>query len=230
MNLNVLIRENPLFLSLTRKQLENINHIALIKKYKKEELIFSEGDLAKGFYLVISGRIKVYKLSSSGKEFILDIFTTGQTIAEAAIFSGETFPAYAEALTDSQLLYIPKAEFLRLLKESPDLSLKMLSSFSQRLRKFSVAIEELSLKEVTSRLARYILELSKQSGLRTPKGIECKLNLTKEQLAKSLGTISETLSRSLKKLKEKKAISIQANKITILNLKFLESISSGSKI
>lgn len=229
MDLNILIRENSLFSNLTKKQAGNIRRIARVRKYAKQELIFSEGDLAKGFFLVISGRIKVYKLSSSGKEFILDIFTSGQTIAEAAMFSGETYPAFAEALIDAQLLYIPKIDFLRLIRESPDLSLKMLASLSFRLRKFAIAIEELSLKEVSSRLARYLLELAQKSGHKTQKGIECKLDITKEQLANKLGTISETLSRSLKRLKDKKVILIRANKITILIPQRLEYIASGIK-
>jgi CRP/FNR family transcriptional regulator len=103
----------------------------------------------------------------------------------------------------------------------------MIASLSHWLRKFVSLIEELSLKDVSARLSKYLMDLSCQSGRSSERGIEFELDINKSQLASQLGTISETLSRALRKLRDKKIIRVEGNKITILQKEALEEISSG---
>jgi CRP/FNR family transcriptional regulator len=212
-----------LFKGLTVEQLEAIARIISDKEFKKGQLIFSEGDEGVGFYLVISGRVKVYKLSPEGKEQIMHIFGPGQPFAEVPIFEGARYPANAEAMERCKLFFFPKKAFISLIQENPSLSINMLASLSQRLKQFSNLIESLSLKEVPGRLASYLLYLSDRNGSID----EFQLDIAKSQLASLLGTIPETLSRIFAKMDSKKLVEINGPRITILNRIGLEDLAEG---
>ena len=212
-----------LFKGLTVEQLEAIARIISDKEYKKGQLIFSEGDEGVGFYLVISGRVKVYKLSPEGKEQIMHIFGPGQPFAEVPVFEGSRYPANAEAMERCKLFFFPKKAFISLIQENPSLSINMLASLSQRLKQFSNLIESLSLKEVPGRLASYLLYLSDRNGSID----EFQLDIAKSQLASLLGTIPETLSRIFAKMDSKKLVEINGPRITILNRIGLEDLAEG---
>ncbi|MGQ9847323.1 MAG: Crp/Fnr family transcriptional regulator [Bacteroidales bacterium] len=222
-----LLKKCPLFSELKDEDLMKIRAISVPKKMTKKEIIFSEGEEAKGFYIILAGKVKLFKISPEGKEQILHVVSAPDAFAEAALFLGGTYPAFAEALTDGQLLFISGKEFNQLIERNPKLSINMIVSLSHFLKKFTSLIEELSLKEVSSRLAKYILELS-SGGDKDLKEVE--LDVTKTQLASKLGTVSETLSRTLGKMKAKGIIDVKRNKINILDLKSLEELALGSKL
>jgi CRP/FNR family transcriptional regulator len=219
---SALLKESPLFSGLSDEELKKVSDIARVKKYKKGSLIFSQGENASGFFIAASGKVKIYKLGKDGRQHILHIITKGKVFAEAAVFSGTTYPAYAEAMADSVLFYFDKDAFYSLIKENPQISLNMLATLSMYLRRFSNLIEEISLKDVSSRLAKYILD---QSGSFQGKSFELKIK--KGELAAQLGTVNETLSRSFKKLKESKTIDVKGKYIYILDIDALTSISKG---
>lgn len=216
------LKKTNLFGCLNGLQIARLAHAIIIKKYKKDAVIFSEGDPALGFYIIAEGKAKVYKLSSQGKEYILNVFLSGQTIAEAAVFSGKDYPASSQAIQNSTLLFLPKDAFLNILKEYPEIALRMLAALSQRQRRFAEMIEDLSLRDVASRLSKYLLNLAKQNNSDT-----FMLDIQKSDLAMKLATIPETLSRNLKKLKTKKLISLKSNTVTILNRAGLQKFSQG---
>ncbi|MGZ3749515.1 MAG: Crp/Fnr family transcriptional regulator, partial [Pseudobdellovibrionaceae bacterium] len=170
------------------------------------------------------------KISPEGKEQILHVVSAPDAFAEAALFFEGTYPAFAEALNDSQLLFFPKRHFIQLIEKNPQLSINMIVSLSQYLKRFASLIEELSLKEVSSRIARYLIDLSLKSSKEGKSSIEIELDLSKTQLASKLGTISETLSRTLAKMKTRGIIDVKKNRIHILNPKLLEELAAGLKI
>lgn len=224
------LRRCPLFAGLKEEDLKKIRTIASPRQIGKKEVLFSDGEEAKGFYVILSGKIKLYKISSEGKEQILHVVSAPDAFAEAALFLEGSYPAFAEALIDSQLLFFPKRDFIQLIERHPQLSINMIVSLSHFLRRFASLIEELSLKEVSSRIAKYLIDLSMKSAKegKVPKAVE--LDLSKTQLASKLGTISETLSRTLAKMKTKGIIDVEKNKISILNREALEELASGLKL
>ena len=125
-------------------------------------------------------------------------FSSGQTIAEVTVFSGKDYPAYAQAITNSTLLFLPKLQLLDILREYPEIALRMLAALSERQRRFAEMIEDLSLRDVSCRLAKYLLNLASEKKSNT-----FSLDMQKSELALKLATIPETLSRNLKKLKTK---------------------------
>ena len=225
-----LLKTCPLFAGLSEEDLKKIRAIALLKRVKRKGIIFSEGEEAKGFYVTLSGKVKIYKVSPDGKEQILHVINAPDSFAEAALFLEGIFPAFAEALSDSQLLFIPKKDFVHLIEKNPKLSLNMIASLSHFLRRFASLIEELSFKEVSSRIAKYLIDLSSKLSKEGKDFREVELDLSKTQLASKLGTISETLSRTLAKMKVKGIIDVKKNRILILDRKALEELSSGLKL
>ena len=224
------LKRCPLFAGLKEEDLKRIRTIALLKHVRKREILFSDGEEAKGFYALLSGKVKLYKISPEGKEQILHVVSAPDAFAEAALFLEGSYPAFAEALSDSQLLFFPKRDFIHLIEKNPQLSINMIVSLSQFLKRFASLIEELSLKEVSSRIAKYLIDLSLKSSKESRVPIEVELDLSKTQLASKLGTISETLSRTLAKMKAKGVIDVKKNRIFVLDYKLLEKLASGLKI
>lgn len=207
------IASNMLFQGLPDEQLDEIEQIAVVKSFGRGETIFFEGDEANGFYIVLEGKVKVFKMSFQGKEQILHIFGEGQPFGEVPVFHGDPFPASAEALVKSKALFLPRKEFVLLVTKNPSMALNMLAMLSMRLRKFAHQIESLSLKEVPARLASYLLYLSEEQG--RPDSVE--LEISKGQLASLLGTIPETLSRIFAKMSEEGLIEVKGKTIDLLD-------------
>jgi len=216
----------PLFQGLPREQHEDLAMIVVDHVFRRGQTIFSEGDDGSGFYVVISGRVKIFKLSPEGKEQIFHILGPGEPFGEVAVFAGKNFPAYAEALGESRIFFFPRPAFVDLIKKNPSLALKMLAVLSRRLRKFATLVEDLSLKEVPGRLAAYLLFL----GERKKGNEELELDVSKNQLASLLGTIPETLSRILARMTREGFIkSSGQRRIRILDRKGLEELASGER-
>jgi len=225
MKLTEEIASIPLFRGLSP---ENLNELAMIvtsQELGRGQTVFSEGEEGVGFYVVMSGQIKIFKLSFDGKEQILHILGPGEPFAEVAVFAGARYPAHAQALEKSRVLFFPKTAFIDLIESHPSLSLNMLAMLSIRLRKFANMIESLSLKEVPGRLAAHLLLLSGQKN----DANVVRLPVAKTQLASMLGTIPETLSRILAKMNSQGLINTQGSTIQILDRPALEELATGEK-
>jgi len=215
----------PLFQGLPLRQVEQLASIATQKHFKKGQIIFSEGEEASGFYMVLVGRVKVSKLAPDGKEQILHILGIQEPFGEAAVFAGERFPANAEAMEDTKVLFLPRDAFVDLMRKEPSLSMNMLALLSRRLRRFSALIESLSLKAVPARLASYLLYLSGQQ-----KGVDAlELDIPKVVLANLLGTIPETLSRILARMSQERLLEVDGRHIRLIDRKALEEVAAGAR-
>ncbi len=208
-----------MFASLPDNDLVPLCSLARLQTQERGTLLFSEGEAAEGFYVVAAGRVKIYKLSSDGKERILHIVNSGDTFAEAAIFGDGRYPAFAETLSPAELVFLPGREFLELLHNRSGIAINMIAGLSQFLRQFAHQIEELTFKDVPARLAGYLLKLKVD-----PDG-SYQLPVSKSQLASNLGTVSETLSRSLRKLADEELIRVEGKRIEILDRELLEKMA-----
>jgi CRP/FNR family transcriptional regulator len=217
----------PFFEELPDEQIEDMCMIVADQVFHRGQIVFSEGDDGTGFYVVITGRVKIFKLSPEGKEQILHIFGPGDPFGEVAVFSGQHFPANAEAMESSRIFFFPRDSFFDLIKKNPSLALNMLAILSKRLRRFANLIDDLSLKEVPGRLAAHLLYLSGQ----TEGSEQLELSITKTQLASLLGTIPETLSRILGKMSKQGLIESDGRRIKILDREALEELAeSGGRL
>ena len=221
-----IISQAPLFNGLSQEQLSQIREIALEKFYDKGKTVFLESDDCNGFYIVVAGKVKIYKVSFEGKEHILHIYGPGNPFGEVPVFSGRKFPANAETILKSHLLFIPRQAFVDLISGHPSLAMNMLAVLSRRLRQFTVQIENLSLKEIPARLASYLTYLADEQAT----GDIVSLTISKGQLASLLGTIPETLSRILAKMNQQNLIQVEGRNITLLDRNSLEELAQHGKL
>lgn len=213
-----------LFSGMARQHCDELAMIVVDQQFKRGRLIFSEGDPGNGFYVIISGRVKIFKLSLDGKEQILHILGPGEPFAEVAVFTGSAYPANAMALEKSRIFFFPRAAFTKLIGSHPSLAMNMLATLSWRLKQFAHMIEDLSLKEVPGRLAAYIVLAAGRDDKGDDKVV---LNISKSQLASYLGTIPETLSRIFSKMSKQGFITVNGAEITIVNKDRLEALAEG---
>jgi CRP-like cAMP-binding protein len=214
-----------LFAGLDRRQLAALARLATTRTARRGQTLFRAGDPADGFFAVRTGRIKLYRMTADGRQQVLHVVGPGEVFGEAAVFTGETFPAYAEALAETRLLHVPKTAFLDAVTRDPQLALNLLATLSQRLRRFAELIEELSLRAVSSRLAQHLVQRAEAAGRRVPAGIRVELDSTKTDLAARLGTVSETLSRSLARFRDLGLVEVRGRAITLRDLGALRELA-----
>lgn len=226
MDLTEHIAAIPLFEGLPDNHIEELTDIVVDQTLRRGQSIFSDGDEATGFYVVASGKVKIYKSSPDGKEQILHIFGPSEAFGEVPMFAGDHFPANADTLEQTRLFFFPRDDFIGLIQREPMLAMNMLAALSRRLRMLAALVDNLSLKEVPGRLATYILHMS-ETGKRAD-AIE--LDISKGQLASLLGTIPETLSRILAKMSSQGIISVEGKKVAILDHGQLKELAESGKL
>lgn len=209
------LRSCQLFTGLPPQDLENIAAVTVIKSLTKGDYLFHEGDPASGFYIIQRGSVNVHRVNAAGKEQVIHIFRTGESFAEVALASDKGYPADACALEPTQVLLVQKGGILALLRRQPELALRMLGSMSSHLRVLVGELEDLTLKDVETRLANWLVKRCPNPQGEQPLRIE--LTMTKRVLAAELGTISETFSRTLAKFREQKLITVKGKMVTILS-------------
>ena len=220
-----IISQAPLFNGLSADQLNQVKQIAVDKFFDRGKTVFWDGDDCNGFYIVAAGKVKIYKVSFDGKEQILHIYGPGNPFGEVPVFSGQKYPASAQTIVKSHLLFFPKDAFIDLITQNPSVALNMLAVLSMRLRQFTVQVENLSLKEVPGRLASYLLYLTKEQGQTST----VTLSISKGQLASLLGTIPETLSRIFAKMSAQNLIEVSGRDIRLLDLTGLNDLAEQGK-
>jgi len=179
-------------------------------KLAKGEYLFHEAEPSRGCYLVQSGAINVHRVNAAGKEQVIHVFRGGESLAEASLASATGYPANARAVEPSTVLLIPKTPILGLIGRRPDLALRMLGSMSQHLRVVVGMLDDLTLKDVETRLLNWLIK----HGRNAPDGV-IRLAGTKRVLAAELGTSSETLSRTFARLKADQLLEVSGNTLRV---------------
>lgn len=209
------LRSCQLFTGLPQQDLENVATVTVIKPLSKGDYLFHEGDTAAGFYIVQRGSVNVHRGTAAGKEQIIHVFRMGESFAEVALASEKGYPADARALEPSQVLLVQKDGMLALLRRQPELALRMLGSMSGHLRVLVGQLEDLTLKDVETRLANWLVKRCPDPASEKPVRIE--LTMTKRVLAAELGTVSETFSRTLAKFREQKLLTVKGKTVQVLS-------------
>ncbi len=220
-----ILKKSLLFSGLDEDNLAEVAVISTKRSFVKGESLFTEGEPANGFYLLASGSIKLCKFSQDGKEKVLHFVNPAETFAEAAFFGDGKYPAEARALEKGEALFFPKEAFMGLLERNPRFSLNLIVSLSLLLRRFARQIEELTFAEVPARLAAYLMELAEKKATTFQGKTYLDLDMKKGELASRLGTVSETLSRALKKLKEEGIIDVEGSRVIVYDIERLKRMA-----
>ncbi|HUU31875.1 MAG TPA: Crp/Fnr family transcriptional regulator [Phycisphaerae bacterium] len=230
MSLAELLKHVMLFSGLEDEDRRSVAALAIERRIPAGQVLFREGQAAEGFYVVLDGRVKVYKLSPDGRQQILHVFGPGQAFAEAAMFAGETFPAFAESLAESRVAFFPRDRFLEGLRDNPALAAGLIASLARLCRQLTTLIGQIALRNMTGRLARYLADLARRKGTALEKGASVRLDLPKGELARHLGVDPATLSRALGRLASADLITVEGRVITFCNGPALEALASGQSL
>ena len=198
-----------------------LTRMAVRREYKKGEVIFRDGDAAPGLFVVAKGLVRVYKLAPSGKEHVLHLAGPGMTFAEVAVLGDFPCPAFAEALEESACILLPAEPFMRALREDHRLSLQILSSMALWVKSLVSLLEGIVLRDAAGRVAGYLLHAHMEQGA------SVSLPSLKKYIASHLNLTSETLSRTLRQLREERLIREDENGLVILDAAGLKGIAEG---
>lgn len=219
-----LLEEVPFFSTLSEAALTEIAKAARQNEFAKGQMIFFENDTCDGFYIVESGSVKIYKMSQGGREHILHTFKAGETFAEVPTFDDGLCPANAQAVENTSLLLIRKNDFEKITRAYPEVAFSLLHHFAHWLRRFTIRLEELSLKDVGSRLAGYIARVADEYGEQTPEGIALHLKESQQEIASQIGTVREIVSRNFRKFQDMNLIRLNGRNLLILDREGLEKL------
>lgn len=209
------LRDSQLFAGLPSVNLNGVAEFTFVKLLEKDEFLFHEGEPAHGFYIVQWGAINLHRVNASGRERVIHIFRARESFAEGTLASDAGYPADARAVEPSQVLLVQKAGFLTLLRRHPELGLRVLGAVNLHLRILLGLLEELTMEDVETRLAHWLINRCPDRQSQRPLTIE--LNMTKRLLAAELGTVSETFSRTLAKFRRQHLLTVHGRSVTVLS-------------
>jgi len=220
------LRRVPLFSGVSDPALDRLAGLSRILHLERKETLFAEGEGYRGMFVVLDGLAVVYKLSEDGRMLILEVCREGDSLAEVPLFEpgNAGYPAHARATRDSEILFLPSNEFVPFLKEHPEVAWQMLETLAGKIKEMSLQLEGVTLREVTSRLARYLLREVDAAGAAQVERPVLTLPLAKGSVASYLGTVHETLSRTFARLVRQKVILVDGPRVTILDRSKLERL------
>ena len=218
-----ILKSTPLFAALDEPEIQSLAARCGIRPYGQGEILFTEGEPCKGLYIVVSGRVRIYKTSMSGREQVLAVEGPGASVAELPVFDGGSYPASGSAIEKTEVLFVSRADLRAICLEKPQVSLKLLQVVGGRLRRLVGIIEELSFTTVRHRLISWILREAGSAGRRTERGVAISLKASHQELAAQIGTVRELVSRNLARLQAQSFIEMNGREIVILDREGLEN-------
>ncbi|OGU00578.1 MAG: Crp/Fnr family transcriptional regulator [Geobacteraceae bacterium GWC2_48_7] len=219
-----LIKNSLLFSGLSNADLAELSTITVRRTFYRGEIIFRQDDEATGFYLLISGSIKLCSTSSSNRKKFLNFVTPGETFSEAAFFNDQKYHCDAQALAPGEALYFPKLKFHELIRINPNPALNLLGHLTFMVRQLSRKLMERSQGDVAARVATFIVGRIAEKSTTSCGNISLELGIKKSDLAFRLGVANETLSRSFKKFKDQGILEVQKSMVVIYKLDELKKL------
>jgi len=215
------LREIPLFSGQSDELLDKIRQLARRKRYEKGEAVTWQGDPCRAAYFILEGKVEIFKIAPGGREQIISRLAAGEgfNIVPACLAEANN-PANTRAITDTELLVLRKEDFASLLKSNASFSFRVLQYVSGRLQFMTEMVETLSLYSVRQRLAKFLVD---QADAET--GLE---SWTQGDIARRVGTVREVVARTLKEFEREGLISIERNRIKLMDRKMLEDVIEKS--
>ena len=191
-----------------------LGHTVVERQFEKDEVIFLEGEPCQGLFIVREGSVKIYQLSPEGREQILSFIKPGDSFNEVAVFDGGTNPANTVAAEITSLWIVPRSAIVELIQTNPAVALVVIQNLGARLRHLVGLVEDLSLRQVSGRVAKLLLEMAATE----------ERALTQQEMAARLGTVREVIGRSLRQLETRGLIKTERGKVVILDRDELEKL------
>jgi CRP-like cAMP-binding protein len=216
------LRHIPLFATLSREELAHVAALTMERHYDRGDIILLEGDTGGALYYVHSGLVKVFKTSTGGKEQVLRLIGAGQTFNDVPALDGGPNPASAAALEPSTVYVVQRAELRTLILTRPEVAEAVVKALAGALRHLVSLVEDLSLRHVTARVAKMLLD--QEASAREGQQI---YRMTQQEMAALAGTAREVVGRALKELEAAGAIEMRQGRAVVVNPERLRMLSSG---
>ena len=223
------IKRIPIFSDLSDKDLEEVCSCLVMERYLRKKEIFSEGDAPEWFYIVISGKVKVTRISHDGREIIMEVISPRDFFGGFAVLKGFPFPANAVAMENSEILKLARKDLLRFIDRFPGIMYRITSSLGERTRELHDTLKNIALERVDSRIAALLVKLADKSGERVD-NVETIINMriTKQDIAEMVGTTVETAIRVMSLFRKSGLIADYKGKIAIKDMDGLKALMDQS--
>ncbi|HEU4697806.1 MAG TPA: Crp/Fnr family transcriptional regulator [Gemmatimonadales bacterium] len=198
-----LLRRLPLFAELDAAVLERLAARSVVRHVSAGTVLFTAGEACRGLYVIGRGRVRIYRVSPEGREQVLHVEGPGRPVGEVPLFDGGPYPASGVTLDDSELVFLPREEFERAYRESPEAAQIIIRTLGRRLRHMVQLTETLAFRDVAARLALLLAGYADRLGRPTERGVELHLVRTQEELSYEIGTARESVSRAFRRLERK---------------------------
>ena len=215
----------PLFTRVSAADRDRLIPLSEVREYDRGDIIFHEGDASDFFFVVLTGRIKVFKHGPDGHDIILEMFGPGGPLGAVAAYESRPFPASASPMEPSSCLLIPRDAFFALLERHPSFVRGLLGSLSLRLVQLTTRLAELTGGRIEARFARLFLKLADQLGQPGGAGIFVPLRLTRQELADLVGTTIETAIRVMSRWQKDEVLLTERDGFRVVNRRVLESLA-----
>jgi CRP/FNR family transcriptional regulator len=217
-----LLKQTPYFASLSLSEIREFVQRLLERHYRAGDVIFRKGDRSEGLCVVLSGRVRTETTSEEGRDQVLKVFGPGRTFADIPAFDGEPQPANAVAVSDSTVALLRRTDLLDLIRRHPDVGIDVIRLFASRLRAYKVMIEDLSLRDVVSRVARLLRDRARGQTTLVEDSASVSLRYTQSEVAAMVGSVREVVQRALKTLEHAGVIQMTRERIRILDVDALD--------
>jgi CRP/FNR family transcriptional regulator len=218
------LRAIPYLAALPADDLAVIGARCTVRLFTRGAIVFEEGAAAAGLWVVLAGRVKVVRMSASGREQVLHAEAPGATLAEVPVFDGGGYVATAVAIDDARLLFVPRSVVLAACRRHGDVALGVIAVLARRVRTFAGLIEDLALRDVTARVAAWLLGQARRGG-----GDTLELTATREEIGARLGTVRELVSRALARLHAAGVITVRGRTVRVRDAARLAAVAAGTR-
>ncbi len=218
------VRKMSYFASLADEPAARLARELICTEYAPREHVIIEGERAKGFYLLRSGKARIYRTSSDGREQSFRIVSAGDTFGEVPVFDQGPNPASVEVLAPSEVVLVPTSAMVDVVSRHPEVAVPMLLHFARRLRSFTELVEQISLQTVPARIARYLYQVAREEGVATEEGILVRRDITQQDLASLVGSVREVVTRALKAMEEDGVLEVRRRELVIRDMDALRRL------
>ena len=216
------LQRTKLFGDSSKTELAWIAKRAVEMHFSTAEMLFFSGEAARGLFVVVNGKVRVFQHNAEGREQVMHVDSIGATIGEVPVFDDGPYPASAIAEEDTDVLFLDKNDIRQFCIEHPAFALKALKMMAERVRRHARLVEVLSFHEVGQRLALFLLAEAEKARTDAAERVDFRLVLSNHEIATRIGSVRDVVSRALARLQNEGLVVVKARTITIVNMRALK--------
>lgn len=218
----------PFFNNLTQDEVESLSNRLVLRRFSSGQIIFHHGDPGGLLYIITKGKVKITHSTPDGQEAMLAIFGAGDFFGELALLDDSPRSATVEALQATETLTLHRDDFIRFIRNNPAFSLHVLHTLAQHIRRLNNQLSDIFFLDLPARLARQLLQLADQHGLKTGDGIRIELSLTQTDLAEMTGATRVSINKALGRFRRANWVKVNGRKVTITDRAALQNLIQTS--